>query len=69
MIVYDIDELAVIYDTLEFLNKKYDVSVPGIVGAKSVKTVKNIINSKIENILIDLNNKEEIDTLKKYILK
>jgi len=69
MFAYDINELAVIYDTLEFLNKKYDITVKELPGSKSINEVKSKINKVIQDLINASKNKSEIKKLNKYILK
>lgn len=69
MIAYDINELAKIYDTLEFLNQAYNITIHNIIGSKSTEEVKSIINSKINEIIQIETDKNKIKQLKKFILK
>lgn len=69
MFVYNIDDLAVIYDTLEFLNQTYNIIVKDIRTAENVDEVKSIINKVIKDLIANTKNKSEIRNLKKYILK
>lgn len=69
MFIYDIDELATIYDTLEFLNQTYNITVSDIRKANSVEEVKRIVNKTIKELLKSETNKSKINQLKKYILK
>lgn len=69
MFAYNIDELAIIYDTLEFLNKEYSITVKNISGSKDVNEVKSKINKVLQELIYTSNNKSEIKKLNKYILK
>ena len=69
MFVYDINELAVIYDTLEFLSEKYNITVKELPGSKDVNEVKSKINKVIQDLINASKNKSEIKKLNKYILK
>lgn len=69
MFTYNIDELAVIYDTLEFLSNEYNITVNNIPGSKDVTEVKNKINKVIQDLINASKNKSEIKKLNKYILK
>ena len=69
MFIYDINELAIIYDTLEFLNKEYNITVKDIPKAMDIQEVKSIINKVVQNLIDNSKNKSEIKKLNKYILK
>ena len=69
MFIYDINELAIIYDTLEFLNKEYNITVKDIPNAIDVQEVKSMINKVVQNLIDNSKNKSEIKKLNKYILK
>lgn len=69
MFAYNIDELAVIYDTLEFLSNEYNITVSNIPGSKDVTEVKNKINKVIQDLINASKNQAEVKKLNKYILK
>lgn len=69
MFIYDINELAIIYDTLEFLNQTYNIIISDIRKANDVDEVKQIVNKTIKELLKSETNKSKVKQLKKYILK
>lgn len=69
MFIYDLNDLVIVYDTLEYLKEVYNVTVKGIVGAKSIDEVKNTINKVIDDLINNLEDKDKIKELKKYKLK
>lgn len=69
MFAYNIDELAIIYDTLEFLNQTYNIVISDIRKANDVDEVKQIVNKTIKELLKSETNKSKVKQLKKYILK
>jgi division protein CdvB (Snf7/Vps24/ESCRT-III family) len=69
MFIYDLNDLVIVYDTLEYLKEVYNVTVKGIVGAKSIDEVKNTINKVIDDLIDNLEDKEKIKELNKYKIK
>ncbi len=67
VIEYDLNELAIIYDSLEYLKNKYNKSV-NIVNKSDVAEVKLLINIEINKLIAVLNDEREIEELKKYLL-
>lgn len=69
MFVYNLDELIVVYDTLEYLKDTYDITVKGIVGAKNIEEVKNTINNVIDDVISKVDDAEEVEKLQNIKLK
>lgn len=69
MFVYNLDELTVVYDTLEYLKDTYDITVKGIVGAKNIEEVKNVINNVIDDVISKVDDAEEVEKLQNIKLK
>ena len=69
MFVYDLDELTAVYDTLEYLKDTYDITVKGIVGAKNIEEVKNVINNVIDDVISKVDDAEEVEKLQNIKLK
>jgi hypothetical protein len=69
MFIYDLNDLVIVYDTLEYLKEVYNVTVKGIVGAKSIDEAKNTINKVIDDLIDNLEDKEKIKELNKYKIK
>ena len=69
MFVYNLDELTVVYDALEYLKDTYDITVKGIVGAKNIEEVKNTINNVIDDVISKVDDAEEVEKLQNIKLK
>ena len=69
MFVYNLDELTVVYDTLEYLKDTYDITVDGIISANNIEEVKNVINNVIDDVISKVDDAEEVEKLQNIKLK
>lgn len=69
MFIYDLDQLTLVYDALEYLKETYDITVDGIVGAKNIEEVKEKVNGVIEDVISKIDDAEEVEKLQNLKLR